>query len=117
MLVEGVHFDLAYVPLKHLGFKAISVNVSDIYAMNGTPQQVTVSIGFSNRFSLEALEELYSGIKLACDRYQVDLVGGDTSSSLSGLVSGLVGTAMVMTKLSPTRLNPFTVRGFTGIPA
>lgn len=85
MLLEGIHFDLAYMPLKHLGYKAIVINLSDIYAMNGTPQQVTVSIGFSNRFSLEALEELYSGIRLACEIYHVDLVGGDTSSAQAGL--------------------------------
>lgn len=86
MLVEGVHFDLSYVPLKHLGYKAITVNLSDICAMNGTPKQVTVSIAASNRFSVEALEELYSGILHACQKYQVDLVGGDTSSSTSGLI-------------------------------
>ncbi len=85
-LVEGIHFDLSYVPLKHLGYKAVSVNVSDIAAMNGIPQQITVSLAISNRFSVEALEELYEGIRLACDDYQVDLVGGDTTSSLSGLV-------------------------------
>ena len=86
MLVEGVHFDLTYVPLKHLGYKAIAVNVSDICAMNGTAKQITVSIAVSNRFSTEALEELYSGILMACDKYKIDLVGGDTTSSLSGLV-------------------------------
>src|SRR6201998_3538517 len=86
MLVEGVHFDLTYVPLKHLGYKAIAVNVSDICAMNGTAKQITVSIAVSNRFSTEALEELYSGMLMACDKYKVDLVGGDTTSSLSGLV-------------------------------
>ncbi|HKC66800.1 MAG TPA: thiamine-phosphate kinase, partial [Bacteroidia bacterium] len=86
MLVEGVHFDLTYVPLKHLGYKAIAVNVSDICAMNGVAKQVTVSIAVSNRFSTEALEELYSGMLMACDNYKVDLVGGDTTSSLSGLV-------------------------------
>lgn len=86
MLVEGVHFDLSYVPLKHLGYKAVAVNVSDICAMNGTAKQLTVSIAVSSRFSIEALEELYSGIQLACDKYKVDLVGGDTTSSLSGLV-------------------------------
>ncbi len=86
LLVEGVHFDLHYMPLKHLGYKAVTVNLSDIYAMNGTPQQITVSLAFSNRFSLEAIEELYSGIKRACDFYGVDLVGGDTSSSRSGLM-------------------------------
>ncbi|MGZ3862582.1 MAG: thiamine-phosphate kinase [Bacteroidia bacterium] len=86
MLVEGVHFDLTYVPLKHLGYKAISTNVSDICAMNGTAKQVTVSIALSNRFSVEAVEELYSGMLLACNNYKVDLVGGDTTSSLSGLI-------------------------------
>ncbi|MGZ3865071.1 MAG: thiamine-phosphate kinase [Bacteroidia bacterium] len=86
MLVEGVHFDLTYVPLKHLGYKAISSNVSDICAMNGTAKQVTVSIALSNRFSVEAVEELYSGMLLACNNYKVDMVGGDTTSSLSGLI-------------------------------
>lgn len=86
LLVEGVHFDLSYVPLKHLGYKAVVVNLSDIYAMNGEPEQVTVSIALSNRFSVEAIEEIYSGIYMACDRYKVDLVGGDTSSSTSGLM-------------------------------
>ncbi len=85
MLMEGIHFDLMYTPLKHLGHKAISVNVSDIYAMNGVPEQVTVSIAISNRFSVEALEELYEGIKVACKEYGVDLVGGDTTSSMKGL--------------------------------
>lgn len=86
MLVEGVHFDLMYMPLKHLGYKAVAVNVSDIVAMNGTAKQITVSIALSNRFSIEAVEELYNGIYLACERYNVDLVGGDTTSSTSGLV-------------------------------
>lgn len=86
MLVEGVHFDLSYVPLKHLGYKSVMVNLSDIYAMNARPKQILVSIALSNRFSLEAIEELYSGILLACKKYDVDLVGGDTTSSLSGLV-------------------------------
>lgn len=86
MLLEGVHFDLAYVPLKHLGYKAVVVNLSDIAAMNGIPTQITVALGVSNRFSVEALDELYVGIRSACDTYKVDLVGGDTSSSLSGLV-------------------------------
>lgn len=86
MLAEGIHFDLTYVPLKHLGFKAIATNVSDICAMNGTAKQVTVSIAVSNRFSVEALEELYNGMMLACNHYKVDLVGGDTTSSLAGLM-------------------------------
>lgn len=92
MLLEGVHFDLAYMPLKHLGYKAVAVNVSDIAAMNGKPQQVTVSLAISNRFSLEAVEELYAGINAACESYGVDLVGGDTSSSVSGLMISI--TAM-----------------------
>ncbi len=86
MLVEGVHFDLAYVPLKHLGYKSVAVNLSDIYAMNGTPKQITVSIALSNRFGLESIEELYAGMLMACEKYGVDLIGGDTTSSLSGLV-------------------------------
>ena len=86
LLVEGVHFDLSYVPLKHLGYKAIMVNLSDIYAMNATATQVTVSIAVSNRFPLEALEELYAGIKTAAKLYNIDLVGGDTTSSSSGLI-------------------------------
>ncbi|GAA5221808.1 thiamine-phosphate kinase [Membranihabitans marinus] len=86
MLVEGIHFDLAYHPLKHLGYKAVIVNLSDIYAMNAIPTQITVSIAISNRFSVEALEELYDGIRAACDAHQVDLIGGDTTSSLKGLI-------------------------------
>ncbi|MDB5063338.1 MAG: thiamine-phosphate kinase [Mucilaginibacter sp.] len=86
MLLEGIHFDLAYTPLKHLGYKAVQVNLSDIYAMNGTATQVTVSIGMSSRFPLEAIEELYEGIYLACDKYGVDLIGGDTTASKQGLV-------------------------------
>jgi thiamine-monophosphate kinase len=86
MLVEGVHFDLSYVPLKHLGYKAVVVNLSDIYAMNAMPTQITVSIALSNRFPVEAVKELYEGIQLACKTYGVDLVGGDTTSSQSGLV-------------------------------
>ena len=86
LLLEGVHFDLSYFPLKHLGYKAIVVNLSDIYAMNAKPTQVTVSLGLSSKFSLEAVEELYAGMLMACNRYEVDLVGGDTSSSKQGLV-------------------------------
>jgi thiamine-monophosphate kinase len=86
MLVEGVHFDLTYVPLKHLGYKSVVVNLSDIYAMNAQPRQIVVSLAISSRFSLEAVEELYAGILLACNKYNVDLVGGDTSTSLTGLV-------------------------------
>ena len=85
MLLEGIHFNLEYVPLKHLGYKAAVVNFSDIYAMNGTPTQITVSLGISKRFSVEDIEALYSGIRLACERYGVDIVGGDTCSSMTGL--------------------------------
>jgi len=95
LLVEGIHFNLIYTPLKHLGYKAVAVNLSDIYAMNATPRQITVSIAVSGKFSLEALEELYSGIYMACEKYKVDLVGGDTSSSLTGLTISVtaIGTA------------------------
>ena len=85
LLLEGIHFNLEYVPLKHLGYKAAVVNFSDIYAMMGTPTQITVSLGISKRFSVEEIEELYAGIRLACERYGVDLVGGDTSASMTGL--------------------------------
>ena len=85
MLLEGIHFNLEYVPLKHLGYKAAVVNFSDIYAMNGTPTQITVSLGISKRFSVEDIEALYSGIRLACERYGVDIVGGDTCASMTGL--------------------------------
>lgn len=95
MLVEGIHFNLMYMPLKHLGYKAVAVNVSDICAMNGMAQQITVSLAVSSRFPIEALEELYEGIHLACTNYGVDLVGGDTTSSTSGLVINVtvLGTA------------------------
>jgi thiamine-monophosphate kinase len=85
MLLEGVHFDLTYVPLKHLGYKAAVVNFSDIYAMNGQPKQITVSLGISKRFSVEDIDALYAGIRLACEHYHVDIVGGDTCSSFTGL--------------------------------
>jgi len=86
MLVEGIHFDLSYYPLKHLGYKAVACNLSDIAAMNGIPQQITVSLALSSKFTVEAVEELYQGIRLACENYKVDLVGGDTTSSRTGLV-------------------------------
>jgi thiamine-monophosphate kinase len=86
LLVEGVHFDLAYTPLRHLGYKTVAVNVSDIYAMNATPTQILIGIGFSNRFSVEALDEFYEGVYAACERYGVDLVGGDTTSSQKGFI-------------------------------
>lgn len=86
LLLEGIHFDLAYTPLKHLGYKAVQVNLSDIYAMNGLATQITVSLGLSSKFPLEAVEELYEGILLACKKYKIDVVGGDTTSSKQGLV-------------------------------
>ena len=85
MLMEGIHFDLTYTPLKHLGYKAAMVNLSDVYAMNGTPRQLLVSIAVGRRFKVEHLDELYAGIRLACERHNVDIVGGDTTSSLTGL--------------------------------
>ena len=85
LLMEGVHFDLTYVPLKHLGYKAVMVNLSDIYAMNGMPRQITVSLAISKRFGVEDMEELYAGMRLACEAHHVDIVGGDTTSSLTGL--------------------------------
>lgn len=86
LLIEGVHFDLSYMPLKHLGYKSVMVNLSDVYAMNGVAEQITVSIAVSNRFPLEAIEELYAGIQLACDTYKIDLIGGDTTSSTKGIL-------------------------------
>lgn len=95
MLLEGVHFDLSYVPLRHLGYKAVAVNISDISAMNAVPKQITVSIALSNRIPVEAIDELYEGIRAACEAYRIDLVGGDTTNSRSGLVISVtaVGTA------------------------
>ena len=95
MLVEGVHFDLSYMPIQHLGYKSIAINVSDIAAMNGTPQQVVVNLGLSNRFSVEAVEKLYEGMEVACKDYNVDLVGGDTTSSPSGLIISVSITGRV----------------------
>ena len=95
VLIEGIHFNLMYMPLKHLGYKAVAVNVSDIVAMNGKAEQITVSIAVSNRFPLEALQELYSGIELACSNYKVDLIGGDTSSSHSGLMISITAIGVV----------------------
>ncbi|MCT4636645.1 MAG: thiamine-phosphate kinase [Bacteroidales bacterium] len=95
ILTEGIHFDLVYTPLRHLGYKSVVVNLSDVYAMNATPKQITVSIAISSRFAIEDVEELYSGIKMACDLYNVDLIGGDTTSSLTGLTISVtaIGTA------------------------
>ncbi len=95
LLSEGIHFNLMYTPLKHLGYKAIIVNLSDVYAMNAIPEQITVSIAVSGKFSLEALEELYSGIHLACEKYNIDLVGGDTSSSLTGMTISITALGRV----------------------
>jgi thiamine-monophosphate kinase len=95
LLLEGVHFDLIYTPLVHLGYKAVVVNLSDVYAMGATPNQITVSIAVSSKFSVEALEQLYEGIKKACDFYQVDLVGGDTTSSMTGLVISITAIGSV----------------------
>ena len=98
MLLEGIHFNLEYVPLKHLGYKAAVVNFSDIYAMNGTPTQITVSLGVSSKFSLEDIEALYSGIRLACERYHVDIVGGDTCASMNGLTISITCLGIVQEK-------------------
>ncbi|MDA9151723.1 thiamine-phosphate kinase, partial [Schleiferiaceae bacterium] len=95
LLVEGVHFDLGYVPLKHLGYKSAVVNFSDIYAMNGIPSQLLIGMAVSNRFPVEALEEIYAGMLLACSRYGVDLVGGDTTSSQSGLILSVTAVGHV----------------------
>jgi thiamine-monophosphate kinase len=98
LLIEGVHFDLSYFPMKHLGYKAVVVNLSDIFAMNAKPKQITVSLALSSRFSLEAIEELYQGISLACERYQVDLIGGDTSTSKQGLMISVTAIGEVLEK-------------------
>jgi thiamine-monophosphate kinase len=96
LLIEGVHFDLVYTPLKHLGYKSVIVNLSDVYAMNATPTQITLSIGFSNRFSLEALNEFYDGVYAACAAYGVDLIGGDTSSSQKGLIISVTAIGEIL---------------------
>ena len=95
LLIEGIHFDLMYTPLKHLGYKSVIVNLSDVYAMNATPAQITVSIGISNRFSVEALNEFYEGIYAACEKYNVDLAGGDTSSSQKGFIISVTAVGEV----------------------
>ncbi len=107
LLVEGIHFDLSYTPLKHLGYKSIVVNLSDVYAMNATPTQVTVSIGISNRFSVEALNEFYEGIYAACEKYGVDLVGGDTTSSQKGFI-------ISVTAIGEVALDNFVKRSTAG---
>ena len=96
LLIEGVHFDLVYTPLKHLGYKSVIVNLSDVYAMNAMPTQITLSIGFSNRFSLEALDEFYEGVYAACAAYGVDLIGGDTSSSQKGLIISVTAIGEIL---------------------
>lgn len=96
MLLEGIHFDLSYTPMRHLGYKSVVVNLSDIYAMNGTPTQIVLNIGFSNRFSLEALDEFYEGVYAACEKYSVDLVGGDTTTSLRGFVISVTAIGEVV---------------------
>lgn len=96
MLVEGIHFDLMYTPLKHLGYKSVIVNLSDIYAMNAIPTHITISIAFSNRFSLEAMDEFYEGVYAACEKYDVDLVGGDTTSSQKGFVISITAIGEVV---------------------
>lgn len=95
ILLEGIHFDLSYTPLKHLGYKSVVVNLSDIYAMNATPTQMVINIAFSNRFSLESLNEIYEGIYAACEKYNIDLVGGDTSSSKQGLIISITAIGEV----------------------
>jgi thiamine-monophosphate kinase len=95
LLLEGIHFDLIYTPLRHLGYKAVVVGISDIYAMNGAPRQITVSIGLSARFGVEQVDELYAGVKIACDQYEVDLVGGDTTASLTGLTLSITAIGEV----------------------
>lgn len=95
LLAEGIHFDLVYTPLQHLGYKSVMVNLSDVYAMGATPKQITVSLAVSSKFSVEALEQLYDGMKKACDRYDVDLVGGDTTSSMTGLVISITAIGQV----------------------
>ena len=98
MLIEGVHFDLSFFPLKHLGYKSVVVNLSDIYAMNGCPNQIILNIGISSKFSLKAIDEFYDGIKIACDEYSVDLVGGDTTSSITGMVISCTAIGTVLKK-------------------
>ena len=119
MLVEGIHFDLMYSPLKHLGYKSVVVNLSDVYAMNATPTQITLSIAFSNRFSLEALDEFYEGVYAACEKYGVDLVGGDTTSSQKGMIIsitaiGEVSPDMFVKRSTAKKGDLLCVSGFLG---
>ncbi|MDA3616023.1 thiamine-phosphate kinase [Polluticaenibacter yanchengensis] len=103
LLIEGIHFDLMYTPLKHLGYKSVVVNLSDIYAMNAVPTQITISIAFSNRFSVEALDEFYEGVYAACEKYNVDLIGGDTSSSQKGFIISVTALGEVVPDKFVTR--------------
>ncbi|MDQ6755950.1 MAG: thiamine-phosphate kinase [Bacteroidota bacterium] len=103
MLIEGIHFDLMYTPLKHLGYKSVVVNLSDIYAMNATPSQITMSIAFSNRFSVEALDEFYEGVYAACNKYGIDLIGGDTSTSQKGFIISVTAIGEVAADKYVTR--------------
>lgn len=119
LLVEGVHFDMMYTPLKHLGYKSVVVNISDIYAMNATPTHITVSIAFSNRFPVEALDELYEGIYAACEKYNVDLIGGDTSSTTKGLIISITAVGEVapdqfVTRSGAKKGDLLCVTGFLG---
>src|SRR5213080_4502595 len=119
MLVEGIHFDLMYTPLKHLGYKSVVVNLSDIYAMNATPTHITLNIAFSNRFSVEALDEFYEGVYAACEKYGVDLVGGDTCSSQKGFIISITAIGEVApdkyVKRSTAKKNDLLcVTGFLG---
>ncbi len=116
LLVEGIHFDMTYTPLRHLGYKAVAVNASDIAAMNGTPRQITVSMAISSRFSAEALDEIYEGIRLACEKYSIDLVGGDTSSNISGLVISVtvIGSARLEDVVYRSRAKPGDLLCVTG---
>jgi len=108
LLIEGIHFDLSYMPLKHLGYKAVMVNLSDIYAMNAVATQITVSIAVSNRFPLEALEELYAGIHMACKTYGVDLIGGDTTSSKTGMLLSVTAIGEAEDADSQPDLDPYS---------
>ncbi|MBC7874725.1 MAG: thiamine-phosphate kinase [Ferruginibacter sp.] len=119
MLVEGIHFDLMYTPLKHLGYKSVIINLSDVYAMNATPTHITISIAFSNRFSLEAMDEFYEGVYAACEKYGVDLVGGDTTSSQKGFVISVTAIGEVapdkyVKRSTAQKGDLLCVSGFTG---
>src|SRR6187549_1482898 len=103
LLIEGVHFDLTYTPLKHLGYKSVIVNISDIYAMNAIPTQITLSIGMSNRFSIEAIDDFYEGVYVACEKYGVDLIGGDTTASQKGFIISITAIGEVATDKYVTR--------------